>query len=173
MLSHHDVSALMAARHADPFGALGMHLQVGRLWVNALLPDAHAVDVVERNTQRLVGSLQRVGDSGVFSGALAGAKVAICKLLRANRDINPAAQFTFFQRTVAMLAVHSIKDAEIEVLCLPKIAILLGCYFDRKAWIGEQKCPHLRCQPSGGEVPANQHAHALSLTRATCYAFSG
>ena len=24
MLSHHDVSALMAARHADPFGALGM-----------------------------------------------------------------------------------------------------------------------------------------------------
>ena len=56
MLSHHDVSALMAARHADPFGALGMHLQDGRLWVNALLPDAHAVDVVERSTQRLVGS---------------------------------------------------------------------------------------------------------------------
>ena len=82
MLSHHDVSALMAARHADPFGVLGMHLQDGRLWVNALLPDAHAVDVVERNTQRLVGSLPRVGDSGVFSGALAGRSVPFDYQLR-------------------------------------------------------------------------------------------
>ncbi len=82
MLSHHDVSALMAARHADPFGALGMHLLDGRLWVNALLPDAHAVDVVERNTQRLVGSLPRVGDSGVFSGALAGRSVPFDYQLR-------------------------------------------------------------------------------------------
>eukprot|EP01036_Dinobryon_divergens_P003765 gene3765-4983_t len=82
MLSHHDISALMAARHADPFGALGMHLQGGRLWVNALLPDAYAVDVVERNTQRLVGSLPRVGDSGVFSGALAGRSVPFDYQLR-------------------------------------------------------------------------------------------
>jgi 1,4-alpha-glucan branching enzyme len=82
MLSNHDVSALMAAQHADPFGVLGMHLQAGRIWVNALLPHASAVDVVERHTQRLVGSLQRLFDSGVFGGMLAARSVPFDYRLR-------------------------------------------------------------------------------------------
>ena len=82
MLSNHDVSALMAARHADPFGVLGMHLHAGRIWVNALLPHASAVDVVERHTQRLVGSLQRLFDSGVFGGMLAARSVPFDYQLR-------------------------------------------------------------------------------------------
>lgn len=82
MLSDHDISALMAARHADPFGVLGMHPKTGRLWVSAMLPHARAVDVVERSTQRLAGSLARLGDSDVFSSALAGRSVPFDYQLR-------------------------------------------------------------------------------------------
>ena len=82
MLKDHDVSALMAARHADPFGVLGMHVQDGRLWVSAVLAHARTVDVVERSTQRLAGSLQRLGNSDVFSSALPGRSVPFDYQLR-------------------------------------------------------------------------------------------
>ena len=48
MLSDDDLSALVRARHHDPFAVLGMHADPkGRLWVHAMEPHAVEVDVLD------------------------------------------------------------------------------------------------------------------------------
>jgi 1,4-alpha-glucan branching enzyme len=72
MLSDDDLSALVRARHADPFAVLGMHADPqGRLWVGAMLPMAVAVDVLDA-AGGFVAKLERRAGSDLFEGALAG-----------------------------------------------------------------------------------------------------
>ncbi len=70
MLTEHDVEALMSARHVDPFGVLGMHVQDGALWVNALVPGAQHVEVLDRGKGGVVAALVRIGSSDVFSARM-------------------------------------------------------------------------------------------------------
>jgi len=82
MLSDNDIADLAAARHADPFGVLGMHLRGGTLWVNAVLPGALGVDVIDRASGEAVAALQRQRDTCVFSARLDGRQEAFDYLLR-------------------------------------------------------------------------------------------
>jgi len=64
-----DVSALMQATHADPFGVLGMHEDGAqqRLRVTALFPGADAVALLRRTDGAVCATLERWDDSAVFS----------------------------------------------------------------------------------------------------------
>jgi 1,4-alpha-glucan branching enzyme len=69
-LAQHDIDALVAARHADPFALLGPHEFDGTRYVRAWLPNASHVQVVAREGARLLGELARVHPAGLFAGPL-------------------------------------------------------------------------------------------------------
>ena len=70
MLTEHDIADLAAGRHTDPFGVLGMHLRGATLWVNAILPGALGVEVIERASGESVAALQQQGETAVFSARM-------------------------------------------------------------------------------------------------------
>ena len=74
MLKEQDLTALLEARHPDPFAVLGMHADAdGDLWVNALLPGATAITIHDTKTGRRVAELmEREGreGSGFFEALL-------------------------------------------------------------------------------------------------------
>ncbi|NWG73655.1 MAG: 1,4-alpha-glucan branching enzyme, partial [Rubrivivax sp.] len=71
MLADADVTALVEARHPDPFAVLGMHADAaGTLWVRAMLPRAQTVAVLDRATSRRVATLERRHPDGLFEGAV-------------------------------------------------------------------------------------------------------
>lgn len=73
MLTAHDISALMRADHGDAFSVLGMHANAGAIWVNAVLPGAQTVTVLDRQSGATRATLLPVDDSAVFSGQVPGA----------------------------------------------------------------------------------------------------
>jgi 1,4-alpha-glucan branching enzyme len=70
MLTPDDIAALMHATHADVFSVLGMHERGGQLYVNACLPGASAVELLEKGTGLVRGSMERHWGSDVFTAAL-------------------------------------------------------------------------------------------------------
>ena len=62
MLNENDIHLLMQARHADPFGVLGMHHHAHGVGVHVLLPDAARVSLVRKSDGQVVGELQRVAN---------------------------------------------------------------------------------------------------------------
>jgi 1,4-alpha-glucan branching enzyme len=71
MLDHHDIAELLAARHADPFGVLGMHADTtGKLWLRALLPGAASVDVIEVASGKVLTNLLLRDDAGFFEARI-------------------------------------------------------------------------------------------------------
>jgi len=67
-LHQHDIDALTAARHADPFALLGLHRVDGAPYVRALLPNANRVRVIARDDARALGELVRIHPAGLFAG---------------------------------------------------------------------------------------------------------
>ena len=64
MLNDADVDALLAGRHADPFGRLGLHADDnGRLWVRVLLPGADEVALLDAASGKRIVELERRRDS--------------------------------------------------------------------------------------------------------------
>ena len=58
MLAQGDIDALLAARHADPFAALGLHADAdGKLWIRALLPGADAIEMLDAASGRSLTDL--------------------------------------------------------------------------------------------------------------------
>jgi 1,4-alpha-glucan branching enzyme len=70
VLNSGDISALVEARHGDPFAVLGMHESEDGIVVRALLPHAEAVQVVEASTGRALATLERVDAAGLFEGVV-------------------------------------------------------------------------------------------------------
>lgn len=70
MLTANDISALMRADHPDAFSVLGMHQKAGALWVNAVLPGAEQVAVLDRQTGLRRATLVHCLDSEVFSAPI-------------------------------------------------------------------------------------------------------
>jgi len=71
MLRAADVSALVAARHGDPFAVLGLHAdESGSLWLRAMLPGAASVAVVDAKTGRRVAALALRDPGGLWEGAM-------------------------------------------------------------------------------------------------------
>ena len=68
-LSENELTALLCARHHDPFAVLGPHTDGGGTVVRALLPGALAVQLAAPN-DAAVGDMERVHPGGVFVGRL-------------------------------------------------------------------------------------------------------
>jgi len=69
MTDNSDIAALAEGRHYDPFSLLGLHsTRKGRV-VRTLQPGATAVDLVERNGDKLV-SMHRIHENGLFEVAM-------------------------------------------------------------------------------------------------------
>ncbi|KWB64006.1 glycogen-branching enzyme [Burkholderia ubonensis] len=70
MLERETVARLIEGDHDDPFALLGMHLVDGRVTVRAFLPDAVAVSVVDRASDRNLARLERVDGTALFAGVV-------------------------------------------------------------------------------------------------------
>jgi 1,4-alpha-glucan branching enzyme len=66
------ISALVNARHGDPFAVLGMHVVGDAVVVRALLPHASRVQVVDSADGSVAGELPLVDPTGLFAGPLPG-----------------------------------------------------------------------------------------------------
>ncbi|MFC0408595.1 1,4-alpha-glucan branching protein GlgB [Roseomonas elaeocarpi] len=64
MRSEADARALIEGRHGDPFAVLGPHGG----WVHAFLPGAQTVEVVAREGEEVLASLQQTDPAGLFEG---------------------------------------------------------------------------------------------------------
>ena len=96
MLPDTDLHALLQARHADPFAALGLHADAdGTLWVRALLPGAQSVQVVDTASGRRVASLvrraRRDGYTTMVGRVLAGNAPMLALVRRLAFEVAPAA----------------------------------------------------------------------------------
>ncbi len=70
MLDKHDIAALLAARHPDPFAVLGLHADAaGKWWLRALLPGAQSVEVLDAASGKSLTDLQHHGD-GFFEARI-------------------------------------------------------------------------------------------------------
>src|SRR5450631_1707562 len=67
-----EISALVNARHGDPFAVLGMHVVNGEVVVRALLPQVSRVQVVDAADGSVVGELPMIATEGLFAGPLTG-----------------------------------------------------------------------------------------------------
>ena len=71
MLADDAVKSLLAGRHNDPFGVLGMHADdSGRLRLRAFLPGAESVQVVEAGTGKIVCPLPQCDPAGLFESTI-------------------------------------------------------------------------------------------------------
>ncbi|MFP6561022.1 1,4-alpha-glucan branching protein GlgB [Paraburkholderia sp. B3] len=70
-LQLHDIDAVAAARHSDPFAVLGPHTIDGTPYVRAWLPNATRVRVLARDRAHTLAELARVHPAGLFAGPLA------------------------------------------------------------------------------------------------------
>jgi 1,4-alpha-glucan branching enzyme len=71
MLPAADVSALVAARHGDPFAVLGLQADnAGRLWLRAMLPGATSVAVVDASTGKRIAVLTLRDAGGLWEAAI-------------------------------------------------------------------------------------------------------
>ena len=72
LLNNEEIEALLAARYEDVFSILGMHEHPSGtgLIARALLPGASAIEVIASKDNKQVASLQRIGEEGLFEGAL-------------------------------------------------------------------------------------------------------
>ncbi len=63
------IEALVAGRHGDPFAILGPHRTDERTSIRVFAPTAHEVQVIDSD-QRVLGSLEKVHDAGLFVGTI-------------------------------------------------------------------------------------------------------
>jgi 1,4-alpha-glucan branching enzyme len=64
------IDAILVARHGDPFAVLGPHDVEGGCAVRAFLPDATTVEVIARDDDRLLATLERIDAAGFWSGLM-------------------------------------------------------------------------------------------------------
>ena len=66
MLGQGDITALLEARHPDPFAVLGLHADdAGKLWIRALLPGAASVELIDVAGDRVLIDIPLLRD-GLF-----------------------------------------------------------------------------------------------------------
>jgi len=83
-----EIRALVEARHADPFGVLGMHVKDGAVIVRALVPDAAEIEVLDAKSGKPVAALGKINEAGLFAGSVPRRKNRFAYRLRAKRDIH-------------------------------------------------------------------------------------
>ena len=69
----HDAREIISGTHGDPFSVLGMHENTQGVSVQAFMPGASGIDVLDPETGKPVASLSPVPDAdGLFAGDIAG-----------------------------------------------------------------------------------------------------
>ncbi|MDN3211239.1 1,4-alpha-glucan branching protein GlgB [Haemophilus sp. SZY H57] len=61
------INSFFDGKHANPFAVLGMHETHNGIEIRTLLPDADKVEVIDKETQSMVVTLERVDERGFFS----------------------------------------------------------------------------------------------------------
>lgn len=71
-ISSRNISLLMDANHPDPFSILGLHrcIEKGEFYINAILPTASSVTVINKTTNKPVAQLDKIDKRGLFSAYL-------------------------------------------------------------------------------------------------------
>jgi 1,4-alpha-glucan branching enzyme len=64
------IDAILIARHGDPFAVLGPHDVDGMCAIRAFLPDASAVEVIGRDSEQSLTTLERIDPAGFWSGLM-------------------------------------------------------------------------------------------------------
>ena len=69
-----EIAAIVHADDREPFGFLGIHPDGpdGTMVVRAFLPQASEVEVVDAGSGKVIASLPKVHDEGVFAGPVPG-----------------------------------------------------------------------------------------------------
>ncbi len=75
--------AVAHARHGDPFAVLGPHRAPGGWSVRAFVPDADGVEVVDRATLAVTGSLAREHPDGFWAGAVSSGEPYLLRITEA------------------------------------------------------------------------------------------
>lgn len=73
ILNEQEIDALVSARHGDVFSVLGIHKHPDKagLIIRALLPTAKTVEVIDRESKKVIISLTQIKPSGFFEGFVA------------------------------------------------------------------------------------------------------
>lgn len=58
------INSFFDGKHANPFAVLGMHETHNGIEIRTLLPDADKVEVIDKETQSMVVTLERVDERG-------------------------------------------------------------------------------------------------------------
>ncbi|SET21002.1 1,4-alpha-glucan branching enzyme [Thorsellia anophelis DSM 18579] len=71
-----DIALLMEAKHPDPFSVLGLHQHVEskQFYINALLPEATCVKVINKGTLKEIATLDKLDARGIFGSFLPSIK---------------------------------------------------------------------------------------------------
>ena len=72
-IGHEAIQALVEGRHGDPFAVLGDHKVDGERVIRAFMPGAEGVDVLAREDDSRIGTLDRVHPAGLFAGPVRAA----------------------------------------------------------------------------------------------------
>ncbi len=89
--SQHDIEAILAARHGDPFAILGPHQVTGGVAIRALVPGAETVEVLDLKGKSLL-TLEQRHPAGLFEGLVEGKRGPFAYQLRAG---NSGGSWTF------------------------------------------------------------------------------
>ncbi len=79
------IGAIVSGAHSDPFAVLGPRVVQGGVIVNAFVPGAEALTVIERTSGEPLAELERLDDAGFFSGMIKGRSGVPDYRLRAKR----------------------------------------------------------------------------------------
>ena len=79
-LDRNEAEALAAARHRDPFGALGPHEGADGRVVRAMLPGARGVEVLRRADRQVLGHLVESQWPGLFEGLVSDASPYVLRI---------------------------------------------------------------------------------------------
>lgn len=64
------IQALTSGHYADPFSILGIHKVSEGFVIRTFAPDAHHIQVIDKDTQENLATLTQTGETGFFSGLL-------------------------------------------------------------------------------------------------------
>jgi 1,4-alpha-glucan branching enzyme len=90
-----EISAIVDARHGDPFAVLGLHSHGGTHAVRAFLPAAQAVTVLARDTGLTLGELHLVHPAGFWSGTIADPVPYYLHIVEADRVFETEDPYSF------------------------------------------------------------------------------
>ena len=103
-----DVEALVRAEHHDPFSILGPHDdEQGGQFIRAFLPEALSVQVLNRDGDETIGSLDATGVPGLFVGHFSTRQAYLLKIQWAGGEQITEDPYSFSQLLLGEMDLFS------------------------------------------------------------------